>query len=360
MKQVGIFYKGFVDSFPLLWAMQSGDITYFDNHKDAKSFKITIHDTEYYFSKNYEFLDHCEVIYSTIVSFEQIFSEYPDKHRHILFITDAYHDRPYDFFNQFLDNGNIVIYTGYNFNYDHERFIQFPLLSIYYFYYQFGFNFLNYYRQKNEKLCLLGVYHNDLHIGGAQNTRKNYLIRTLRKMMGDDFLIFENRKGRLSSLFNMYKYYGLWYYNHLAGYNDYKITACNFIYETYDSLHTWSSNNIVLSEKTLKAILFGEEDIFFIWYGADSFYSHLRKYGFWFLNTEFYPEIEEGNNTRIGISVLRAVEYLKDLKKELKTNNAVHEHLLEKYKHNLESNLKIFYYLKDNCPIQEQFLKCLI
>ena len=53
MKQVGIFYQGFADSFPLLWALQSGNITYFEHEGDAKSFKITINNTEYYFSKKY-------------------------------------------------------------------------------------------------------------------------------------------------------------------------------------------------------------------------------------------------------------------------------------------------------------------
>ena len=43
-----------------------------------------------------------------------------------------------------------------------------------------------------------------------------------------------------------------------------------------------------ITEKTTKAICFGEENIFFIWYGPQDIYEYLMRLGFWFYNSEFY------------------------------------------------------------------------
>ena len=116
-----------------------------------------------------------------------------------------------------------------------------------------------------------------------------------------------------------------------------------------DAIGTDNYGRQYITEKTLKVFLFSEENIFFIWYGPVVLYKYLMDMGFWFLNSEFYDEsIRIPRNYKLpGFShmeqsVVDASKYLKSLKEEYKTNEDVHQHLMEKYGHRLEKNVELF------------------
>jgi hypothetical protein len=135
---------------------------------------------------------------------------------------------------------------------------------------------------------------------------------------------------------------------------DFTTSVCNLIFET---LHSDSNqeepesrmhSRQYITEKTLKAIAFSEENIFFIWYGPTKLYKHLMEMGFWFLNSEFYDESVEipfvellPSYSHMEQSVIDASIYLKSLKKEYKTNAEVHKYLMMTYGHKLQKNVEL-------------------
>ena len=71
--------------------------------------------------------------------------------------------------------------------------------------------------------------------------------------------------------------------------------------------------------------------------------------GFWFLNSEFYDESIElpydhdfKSYSHMEQSVIDASIYLKSLKEEYKTNNEVHNYLIDTYGHKLQKNVELF------------------
>ena len=91
-----------------------------------------------------------------------------------------------------------------------------------------------------------------------------------------------------------------------------------------------------ITEKTMKALAFSEEEIFFIWYGPQDIYEYLMDLGFWFYNSEFY-------NGDMKQSVYDATDELKNLKVKLGDNNSVYEYLKTNYGHKLENNVQLFH-----------------
>jgi hypothetical protein len=122
---------------------------------------------------------------------------------------------------------------------------------------------------------------------------------------------------------------------------DYTTSVCNLIFETLHSNSNEENENDrmykrqYITEKTLKAICFSEENIFFIWYGPTNLFKYLNNLGFWFLNSEFFVDsIEE--------SVEKSASYLKSLKEEFKSNNEVHNQLMQLYGEKLKNNVELF------------------
>lgn len=246
----------------------------------------------------------------------------------------------------FLEDGNIIISTSF-LDVQHPNFVHSPLLNLYLFYYYFGFQYLNYYKF-NKKNNLLGVYF-DKNSGNSKSWRDN-IISYCSNVLDEDFLIYDNRtdddfKNKLQAYNGM----GLWGQNHITSYTDYTTSVCNLVFETNSEN---DDTPLYLTEKTLKSILFGQEEIFFIWYGSKKLFDFLKAQGFWFLNTEFYTD-------DIQISVKESILYLKTLKEVLKSNDEVQQYLLEKYGHNLKNNIKKFNEIIENYPEKENILHLL-
>lgn len=249
---------------------------------------------------------------------------------------------------EFLDLGNVCLSSA-TISFEHSNFYYEPLFNLNFFYYYYGYNYLNYYKFNTNKNNLVGMYFKE----GGKSWRDD-MFKVVKKSLKDDFNTYISKDYNPKKLFEPYSEitFNLWGTNHINSYIDYKTSTCNLVFETLQK----DANNEVgnkmygrryITEKTLKTILFSEENIFFIWYGPEDIYKYLTNIGIWFLNSEYYVDCIEN-------SVYKTIDELKKMKEELADNNLVYESLLEKYGSKLENNVHIFnslleeYYKKDD------------
>jgi hypothetical protein len=263
---------------------------------------------------------------------------------------------------EYLDAGNISL-SAASISFEHPNFYFDPMFNLIFFYNFYGFNFLNYYKF-DKKENLLGVYHKPVKEIGNGKMHRNYLFEKIKQILNEDFTPYESLDYNLKSIVQPYEGFGHWGNNHITSYIDLTTSVCNVIFETMSANgnlekdeHEYSYyGRQYITEKTLKAICFSEENIFFIWYGPHKLYKHLMELGFWFLNSEFYDESIElsyGNDelsilyanvsySHMEQSVVDTALYLKDLKEQYKTNKEVHNYLVNTYGHKLEKNVELF------------------
>jgi hypothetical protein len=238
---------------------------------------------------------------------------------------------------EFLDAGNICLSSA-SISFDHPNFYFEPFFNLNYFYYFYGINYLNYYKSNINKLHFIGTYHRE-----NNKSWRDLIYNNVKMIVENDISTFKNNTYNLKKLLEPYgnNTFQLWGMNHISSYIDYKTSVCNLIFETMqedgnnEEQDTRMFGRRYITEKTLKAIAFGEEEIFFIWYGPQDLYEYLKELGFWFYNSEFY-------NGDIRQSVYDASKELKKLKIELGTNDAVYNYLKENYVSKLENNVSIF------------------
>ena len=237
---------------------------------------------------------------------------------------------------EFLDAGNICLSSA-SISFEHPNFYFEPFFNLNYFYYFYGINYLNYYKSNINKLHFIGTYHR-----ANNKSWRDSIYDNVKNIVDGDISTFKNNTYNLKKLYEPYgnNTFHLWGMNHISSYIDYKTSVCNLIFETMQE----DGNNEIgdtrmygrryITEKTLKAIAFSEEEIFFIWYGPQDLYEYLKELGFWFYNSEFY-------NGDIQKSVYDSANQLKKLKIELGTNDAVYSYLKEKYSNKLENNVNV-------------------
>jgi hypothetical protein len=259
-------------------------------------------------------------------------------------IVENYHIYNNDL-KEFLDAGHIALSSA-SISFNHPNFYYEPLFNINYFYYFYGANYINFYKTKNDKINLIGTYHKE----GGKSWRDE-IFNNIKKDLGNDLISFKNNDYNLKNLYQPYSNeheigFNLWGLNHISTYIDYKMASCNLIFETMqhdgnnEEQDTRMFGRRYITEKTTKALLYCEEEIFFIWYGPQDIYEYLMKMGFWFYNSEFY----KGDMKQ---SVYDASSELKKLKIELGNNNAVYDYLKQNYGHKLKSNVELFYKMLD-------------
>jgi len=345
---IGIDFFTLENASNLLWCVNDFELQQFEN-----TYVFTNGDDRFIFCKNYhqhlsDNIRNCDI---KIRAFHT-FNDWKNIKGYDLLIqsqlVENYHIENYQL-KEFLDTGNISLSSA-TISFEHPNFYYEPFFNINFFYYFYGFNYLNYYKLKSNKINFIGVYHKS----GGKIWRDN-IFNNVKKIVGDDISSFSNYDYNLKFIFESHRPngFGLWGLNHIASYTDYKTSVCNLLFETLQHDPNRESpmqkmyGRQYITEKTLKSIAFGEEEIFFIWYGPQDIYEYLTKLGFWFYNTEFY-------NGDMKSSVYDAVKELKRLKENLKTNDAVYEYLKENYCHKLNNNVKIFkkmllsYYKKDD------------
>lgn len=349
--KIGLHYRNYGDVSILIYMLSDLE---FDKNKDR--FIFYHNGDEYIFSKDINILNQlsCDVkiyLFTTLSEWKS-FKGY-DK----LIQTQVVENyvATNDQLKEYLDAGNISLSSA-SISFEHPNFYFEPIFNLIFFYYNYGFNFLNYYKF-DKKENLLGVYHKPVKEIGNGKMHRNYLFSKIKSRLNDDFVSYESIDYNLKSLFQPYETFGHWGNNHISSYIDFTTSVCNIMFETMpaqgnfdkDAENTSRYGRQNITEKTLKAILFSEENIFFIWYGPTKLYKHLMDMGFWFLNSEFYNEsIRVPRNYQLpGFSymeqsVVDASKYLKSLKEEYKTNENVHKYLMDKYGHRLEKNVKLF------------------
>jgi len=248
---------------------------------------------------------------------------------------------------RFLDNGNIYL-SGAKYSFDHKNAINDYRLTLFYFYYYFGHEFLNFY-PSDIKNNLVGCYHRPFHINGKLSQTRHMIYDNMKEILKEDLKIYKSHSSNISDVINSYEIFGVWEHNHISSYTDYQTSVVNMLWETIgnDVGHNWADgvdtdsrfHRQHISEKTLKCLLYGKAKIFFMLYTTQDQYKWLIDNGFWLLNFKFLPEnLNEITQDDAQNSIYSTCKYLIDLKEKYKTNHNVQKYLLDNYGEKIEKN----------------------
>ena len=363
--RIGLHYSNYGDISVILYILSNSK---FDKNKDKFVF---YHDgDEYIFSKDINVINqaNCDLKVYLFTTFNE-WKSFNGYDRLIQTQIVENYNVTNNQLKEYLDAGNICLSSA-SISFDHPNFYFEPIFNLIFFYHHLGFNFLNYYKF-DKKENLLGVYHKPVKEIGNGRLHRNFLFEKIKEILNDDFVSYESSDYNLKTLLQPHDTFGYWLSNHITSYTDFTTSVCNVVFETlsanahvekYDFGFTRYERQYI-TEKTLKAICFSEENIFFIWYGPTKLYKHLINVGFWFLNSEFYNESIEISYTdnrlsysHMEQSVIDTALYLKNLKEQYKTNKEVHQHLMEKYGHKLEKNVELFKEILNSYDKKEDIL----
>jgi hypothetical protein len=346
--KIGLLYRAYEDCVAILHVFCE---TKFDLENGSNTFTFFYKDDEYIFSKDEEVIGKCDYKIQLFHTFNE-WKDFKGFDKLIQTqIVENYHVYNEEL-KEYLDAGNICLSSA-SISFEHPNFYYDPIINLIFFYYHFGYNFLNYYKF-DKKENLLGVYHKPNNGININKKDRNYLYFKISDILKNDFKSYESSDYNLKLLLQPYSIFGHWMNNHITSYLDFTTSVCNLIFETLNSDSNQKEpesrmhGRQYITEKTLKSIAFSEENIFFIWYGPTKLYKHLMEIGFWFLNSEFYDESIElpydddfKSYSHMEQSVIDASIYLKSLKEEYKTNTEVHKHLMKTYGHKLQKNVKL-------------------
>ena len=247
-----------------------------------------------------------------------------------------------------LNTKNILITCSNNTQIFKNTKFLYKLAFIHYFYH-LGYYHLDFDIIKTEKINLLGAYHR-----GEYKPARDKIFNLINKII--PVKKYGKYEYDVASVYNM-KYAEGWYKNHIIYYYDYIKSVCNIIFESdipfIDENRTDNHVDVPeqtyhITEKTVKAVLFSNFEIFFIYVATPDLLIKLYNDGFWFLNFEFIDfkllQNETNLNQMILVekSVTDSVNYLKELNANYTTLSDTHEYLVEKYGHKLKNNYKLF------------------
>lgn len=361
--KIGFHYRTYEDICVIAYTLSDTKLKIQDVSSD---FIFYHNDDEYVFSKAIDVINQCDYRIQLFTTFNE-WKSFKGFDKLIQTQTTENYHVYNDELKEYLDAGNICLSSA-SISFEHPNFYYDPIFNLIFFYNFYGYNFLNYY-QFDKKENLLGVYHKPNNGININKGHRNYLYSKISDILKSDFKSYKSSDYNLKLLFQPYTTFGHWGNNHITSYIDFTTSVCNLIFETLhsDSNQEESESRMhsrqYITEKTLKAIMFSEENIFFIWYGPTKLYKHLMKMGFWFLNSEFYNEsIKMHYNDELPCyshmeeSVIDASIYLKSLKEEYKTNTEVHKHLMKMYGHKLQENVELLKELLSSYSKKENVL----
>lgn len=332
---VGFHYRAYEDCAIVLYALNNFP---FETNLDNGEFSFIVGDDVFLFSKSFKSIENCDLKIMLFHTFNE-WKGFKGYDKLIQTQTVENYHISNQALKEYLDAGNICLSSA-SISFEHPNFYYDPIFNLIFFYNFYGFNFLNYY-QFNKKKNLLGVYHKPTTGLNIHKPHRESIYSSIKSILKNDFVSYESNEYNQKKILQSYTTFGHWGNNHITSYIDYTTSVCNLIFET---LHSNSNEDgednrmykrQYITEKTLKAICFSEENIFFIWYGPTKLFKHLNDLGFWFLNSEFFVDsIEE--------SVEKSALYLKSLKENFKTNEEVHTELMKSYGDKLKNNVIIF------------------
>lgn len=350
---IGLQYNIYNDIAIILYALQHDDII-LDDYQSIL-FKIKCGEDTYCFSRLYNDIVHCDKKILTVNNLNNALTK-REVHYDKIVLSQTQDDFfvPVEVVNVFLQKGNVCLSAnlihGVD-SYEHENFLYDPILNLVVIYYLFGYQFLNYHKF-DKKDHLLGVYKQKLHIDGTPRGWRDYMFNEVKTILGDDFFTYPKKEYIIRELIEPPYRCNLWSEVKMSGYTDYTTSVCNLVFET-DGPYAPASH---ISEKTLKAIIFCEENIFFILCCPTYNFKKLHETGFWFLNSEFY-DFTVDNLEEMANSIVKATTFLKELKVTLVSNKLVHQHLLGLYGHKLQHNVTTFSNLLNNCKNTDKILE---
>ena len=361
--KIGLLYRAYEDCVAFLYAFTNDK---FELENGSHTFSFLYKDDEYVFSKSREVIEECDYKIQLFHTFHE-WKDFKGFDKLVQTqIVENYHITN-DELIEYLDAGNICVSSA-SISFEHPNFFYDPIINLIFFYYHYGYNFLNYY-QFDKKENLLGIYHKPVDGLNIQKGHRNYLYSRIKTELDADLVSYESNEYNQKILLQSYITFGHWGNNHISSYTDFTTSVCNVIFETLHSDSNTKEPNTkmygrqYITEKTLKAICFSEENIFHIWYGPTNLYKHLVDMGFWFLNSEFYDESAEipyndilPSYSAMEHSLIDASIYLKKLKEEYKTNEEVHRYLMKIYGHKLQKNVDIFKQLLNSYYNKETLL----
>jgi hypothetical protein len=361
--KIGLLYRNYEDCIALIYTFSDDK---FSLENDLDTFSFFYGNDEYMFSKKYEDIERCDYKIRLFHTFGE-WKNFRGFDKLIQTQTVENYHITNDELIEYLDAGNICLSSA-SISFQHPNFHFDPIFNLIFFYYSYGFNFLNYYKF-DKKENLLGVYHKSNNDINAHKHHRDYLYSKIKNILQSDLLSYNSNDYNLKLLLQPYTLFGHWGNNHISSYVDFTTSVCNIIFETLHSRGNEENpddkmdGRQYITEKTLKAICFSEEEIFFIWYGPTKLFKHLIDMGFWFLNCEFYDEtIEIPYNDEIRYyshmeqSVIDTSIFLKTLKDKLNDNNLVHSYLMGKYGEKLKNNTKLFKKLLNSYNKKEDVL----
>jgi hypothetical protein len=366
--KIGLLYGSYEDCIALLYTFSDNKFNLANN---LDTFSFFHKNDEYIFSHKYEVIEQCDYKIRLFHTFHE-WKNFKGFDKLIQTQTVENYHNTNDELLEYLDAGNICLSSA-SISFEHPNFYYEPILNLIFFYYNYGFNFLNYYKF-DKKENLLGVYHASNNGVNQHKYHRDYLYSEVKNILQSDLVPYNSNDYNLKLLLQPYTLFGHWGNNHITSYVDFTTSVCNIIFETLHSNGNQENPNNKMhgrqyvTEKTLKAICFSEEEIFFIWYGPTKLFKHLINMGFWFLNCEFYNEetkipnvVSYGDDailaySAIEQSVIDTSIFLKTLKDKLNDNNLVHSYLMGKYGEKLKNNTKIFKKLLNSYDKKENVL----
>jgi hypothetical protein len=272
--------------------------------------------------------------------------------------VENYHVMDYEL-QEYLDAGNIAISAGSIF-FKHPNFFYDPLINLIFFYYHYGFNFLNYYDFGTKK-NLLGIYFNPKNNINIFKEKRDKIYNKVSQILDKDFVSYNVESYNLKHVLQSYTTFGHWGNNHISSYTDYMTSVVNIVFETlHDDSNEFMENDnrmyrrFYITEKTLKSIIYTQANTFFIWYGSNTMFRWLREMGFWFLNLEFYTNDLEN-------SVIKTAEYLKELNEKYSGDKQkIYDELKSLYGHHNENNVNIFKKMLNEYDRKDELLNLII
>lgn len=339
--KIGIEYNSFKDISNILYILNSFNLTRYEN-------KFTLSDNDKIFTftndLSHENYDLTIKAVSNLPEKEEIIYDY-----YILSNVEE----PLQFDEKekkFLEN-NIILSSTYINNFEHKNLYCSYLFSLYYFFYDKGFNFLNYY-PSNEKDNLVGVYNKEIKkLGKPNQFGKQKYIDITYNIIGDDLYDYSIPNYKLKELIAFQSKdnkitLDKWKNNYISSYTDIIRSVCFLMVETWQE--TGYEGRDYITEKTLKSILFSKVNSFPILICSDKIKNEMVNDGFWFLNTEF-------DNLQQTLLFLNKIKPKTD-----DSNKDVYKKLLSLYGDKLNTNSEVFDKLIENHPKKDYILNLIL
>lgn len=351
----GFLYQHYNDVGYLLYALQNYPYKKINEYDGTGTTVFSVNDDVFMLTRNPDLIATCD---KKILLCHNDWDYYPNKDDFdkiiINFAGESVQTHVTDNrLRTFMDAGNICI-SSCNVLFSHPGYIFDISFNLIYFYYWFGYNYLNFHKNETKKTNLLGTYYNPIHISGRPSTYRAEVISRVQSSLQDDLYIYKKNISPITPITEPYHYFGFWEKNHISSYTDVVTSACTLVFETIETREDADVREHI-TEKTLKAIMFSEVDSFTLWYGSNKQLKYLTEKGFWFLNFEFYDETSN-EEFKLRKSIVDASNYLKELKSNLGTDDEVHKYLMKTYGHKLKQNTERFKHLLISCEKTQDIL----